>query len=92
MYDNVTIKPNDFDTFFATKRINADMTPGTYKAIARGKVAGGDWFDFDTTRNGVNPRVFTIFLDGHCSVSAGVTVSPPTTVPLRERFQHQFYA
>jgi len=58
MYDNVTIKPNDFDTFFATKRINADMTPGIYKAIARGKVAGGDWFDFDTTRNGINPREF----------------------------------
>lgn len=35
-----------------------NLPPGTYKAVARGKVT--DWFDFQTTGSGVNGKTFTV--------------------------------
>jgi hypothetical protein len=35
-----------------------NLPPGTYKAVARGRVT--DWFDFQTTGAGVNGKTFTV--------------------------------
>src|SRR5262245_18306278 len=53
------------------------VTPGTYRAIARGRVAGGDWFDFSATVTGVNPLIFNVAArPGFARVESGVAVSP----------------
>ena len=35
--------------------------PGTYKAVVRLKLTGGDWHDISTTEEGVNPRSFVVW-------------------------------
>jgi len=61
MFSNVTIPANGTFSKTVTNSIYArnDRPNGTYKAVIRGKV-DGQWFDFDTTGNGVNPMTFTV--------------------------------
>jgi hypothetical protein len=61
MFSNVTIPANGTFSESVTNSIYArnDRPNGTYKAVIRGKV-DGQWFDFDTTGNGVNPKMFTV--------------------------------
>jgi len=59
-------------------------TPGTYRAVVRGRMAGGAWFDFSTTGGGVNSRSFTV-LAGQTlagSMSGTVTEPPPSNLPV----------
>lgn len=80
MYDNVTISAYGTWGRSPTNYIYADRLPGTYKAVVRGNV-GGEWFDFDTTGSGVNPRAFTVVKpEGYASVSEGINISPPPVV------------
>lgn len=67
LYSNVAIGANRTWTRTATNSIYTTRSPGTYKALIRGKV-GGQWFDFDTTGGGVNPRSFTVI-----AATGGVT-------------------
>lgn len=59
MYNNVSIGASGTWSQTATNTIYTTNPAGTYKALIRGKV-GGQWFDFDTTGTGVNPRTFTV--------------------------------
>jgi uncharacterized delta-60 repeat protein len=68
LYNNVTIPANGTWTQSATNYLYASRPPGTYKAVIRGKVAGGQWFDLDTVDSGVNPKTFQ-------------AVSPPLPAP-----------
>ena len=62
-YKNVTIGANGTWTYtgsgWAVGKLSA---PGTYKAMARGKV--NDWFDFTTTGGGDNPGAFQVQVCG----------------------------
>lgn len=58
MYSNVTISAYGTWSQTATNYFYTTQPPGTYKAVIRGKYQG-QWFDFDTTGGGVNPRVFS---------------------------------
>ncbi|MBU1627255.1 fibronectin type III domain-containing protein, partial [bacterium] len=59
-YDNVTISANNTWSQSLTGKIYSTKPPGNYKAVIRGKVAGGNWFDFRTTDSVVNPQSFTV--------------------------------
>lgn len=57
--NNITISANGTYYFTSTKQFPlGPYTPGNYKAMARGKPVGGNWFDFPTTGNGINPFSF----------------------------------
>ena len=57
--NNITISANGTYYFTSTKQFPlGPYTPGNYKAMARGKPVGGNWFDFPTTGNGINPFPF----------------------------------
>ena len=71
MYNNVTIPANGTWSQSPTGQIYTSNPPGTYKAVIRGKVPGGDWFDFSVTGSGVNPRSFT-------AVSCTYSLSSPS--------------
>ena len=60
IYNNVTISANGTWSRAPTGQIYDTSPPGTYKAIIRGKVSGGNWFDFGVTVSGINPRSFTV--------------------------------
>ena len=89
MWNDVTIPAGG--TWSRTDQASIyDNPAGTYKVILRGRVAGGDWFDFTTTGSGVNPRPFTVTQPtGYASVSSGVSVTPGT-VELEEEFVVDF--
>jgi surface antigen len=65
LYNNITIPANGTWSQTATNSILATNPAGTYKVIVRGKLAGGNWFDFDTTGSGVNPLNFTAVEQTH---------------------------
>jgi len=73
IYNNVTIPANGTWSQSPTRQIFSTNPPGNYKAVIRGKVADGDWFDFSVTDSGVNPKIFTV------SQSATGTLSITTT-------------
>ncbi len=56
----ITILANDIYNYSSTQLWRITDPAGNYKAVARGKVTGGNWFDFTTTGIGVNPRVFQV--------------------------------
>jgi len=56
-YPNETISANGTLSRSGKNYLYDTHLPGTYKAIIRGRI-GGEWFDFDTTDNGVNPKAF----------------------------------
>jgi hypothetical protein len=58
-YSDITIPANGTWSQSPTGQIYTSNPPGTYKAMIRGKVAGGNWFNFSQTGSGVNPRIFT---------------------------------
>jgi len=72
-YSNVSLPANGTWTYPAFGS-NYIASPGDYKAVARGKVGTGNWFDFQVTGSGVNPRSFTVL-----PVPLQLNVSPTTT-------------
>jgi len=82
MYDDVSFQANETKSLAPAGRIyNIDSNPpGTYKAIVRGRLAEGQWFDFSTTGSGVNPLSFTVIAAGYASVCQGVSISPNPAV------------
>src|SRR5262245_28753024 len=76
---NVTVPANGTWTF--PTQSGYLVNPGNYRAIVRGHVAGGNWFDFAVTGAGVNPVTFTVLPRvGFASVETGVAVTPPTPI------------
>jgi len=74
---NVTISANGYYSESATGQIwydNGNNPPGQYKAELRGRVSGGNWFQFDTTESGVNPVTFTAIMDQDIVVNS---LNPP---------------
>ncbi|MBK6773178.1 MAG: CHAP domain-containing protein [Ignavibacteria bacterium] len=60
---NVTLSANGTYIYNVNSlQFGSGTTPGTYKAVARGRVLNGSWFDFQTTGSGVNPKIFTVTL------------------------------
>lgn len=78
-YSNVTIGANSSwsPNPSPAGQIYTTNPTGTYKAVVRGKVAGGNWFDFTTTGSGVNPRSFSVVPQ---TGSIRVTLSPNEAV------------
>lgn len=58
--NNVTIPANSSYQYSSSQQWRLTDPAGTYQAIARGKLAGGDWFDFLTTGVGINSKTFTV--------------------------------
>ena len=56
--NNVTVQANGIWQYSETGILFTPTPPGTYQAVARGKVVGGNWFDFTTTDSGVSPKSF----------------------------------
>ena len=79
-WDDVTFPPGQQIDFSPTGQIWEDggnNPPGTYQAIIRGRVTGGEWFDFATTGSGNNPVEFFAMRElGYVSLSLGSHVSP----------------
>jgi len=69
LWSNVTVSANGTWTQQRATTLVASTPAGQYRAVVRGRVAGGSWFDFETVGSGVNPRLFT--------VAAGTTGSVP---------------
>jgi len=61
---NITIPANGTYTYSASGYTNSGYlsNPGSYKAVARGRVPGGNWWDWQTTGSGVNPRNFQVVI------------------------------
>lgn len=57
-FSNVTVPANETWTYTGSGYMGSQFPPGTYKAMARGRVT--NWFDFTTTGSGVNPCVFEV--------------------------------
>ncbi|MDA3897153.1 MAG: zinc dependent phospholipase C family protein [Desulfobacteraceae bacterium] len=92
IYNNITLGQRESLRKTTSKDIGDLLQAGTYKAVIRGKLPGGDWFDFDVTGAGVNPQWFSATNSGPgswVSVSNGVSVSP-STVTLGEDFTVTF--
>jgi hypothetical protein len=60
LWSNVTIPANSTWAGQRSATLFASTPAGQYRAVLRGRVAGGSWFDFETTGGGVNPRTFTV--------------------------------
>jgi hypothetical protein len=62
---------------FRPMRPGVGLRSGTYKAIVRGRVTGGEWFDFSTIESGLNPETFTVMSGGgevdECRSDAGIS-------------------
>jgi len=58
-YNNVTISSNSTWSKTPSGKIS-DNPIGVYKAVIRGKLAGGTWFDFSVTGDGINPKSFDV--------------------------------
>lgn len=58
-YPNVTVPANGTWSRTATNYLYNTRPPGTYKVMIRGYI-DGQWFDFDYTDNGQNPRNFSV--------------------------------
>lgn len=71
MYSSVSIGANDTWNRTATNYLFATQPPGSYKVVIRGQYQG-QWFDFDTTGSGVNPKTFTAVI-----VSSVPVATPP---------------
>ncbi|MDP8204738.1 MAG: CHAP domain-containing protein [Candidatus Tenebribacter mawsonii] len=88
---NVTVSANGYYSESATNQIwydNGNNPPGQYKAVLRGKVSGGNWFQFDTTGSGENPVTFTAIMDQDIVVNS---LNPPEgTVELNENESQLF--
>lgn len=83
MYDNVSFQANETKSWVPNGQIycGGENRTGTYKVVIRGRVAGGEWFDFSTVADGINPRSFPVTCDGNvgdtdvdpCASSAGIS-------------------
>jgi murein DD-endopeptidase MepM/ murein hydrolase activator NlpD len=90
LYDQVTFGPGEARTFAPTGRIYPENQPGTYAAIVRGRVAGGNWFDFSTSGSAINPRSFEVEASAaRVLLASGVSVQP-VPVLLDEDFSATF--
>lgn len=72
-YSNETIDAGGVLTKSATNQIYDSHQPGTYQVVIRGKYPGGDWFDFSTIENGINPKSFEVVSDSSAN-------NPPDSV------------
>ncbi len=83
-YSNVTFSAGQTRSWSPTGQIwydGGNNPPGTYKAVVRGRVSGGAWFDFTVLAGAANPRSFSVVAPtGYVSVAAGVAVSPQPAV------------
>ena len=77
----ITISANGTYSYSSTQQWRLTDPPGNYKAVARGKVADGTWFDFSTTGSGVNSVPFSV-------VSSNFSVSGTI---LGQRYQVHYY-
>jgi uncharacterized membrane protein len=75
---NVSIPANGTYQYSSTRQWRTTDPSGNYKAVARGKVPGGNWFDFLVTGSGVNSVPFTVAQDGEV-ISTPSTPTGPTT-------------
>lgn len=61
--------------------LSAGLPPGTYRAVVRGRAAGGNWFDFPT-QGASNPLYFTVTAGAaFAAVISSVNVYPSSVVP-----------
>jgi pimeloyl-ACP methyl ester carboxylesterase len=58
-WDDVTIGANESWSRYPSGHIS-DNPPGTYQAVARFKLPGGEWHDFTVMGEGANPIPFTV--------------------------------
>ncbi|MBC8183194.1 fibronectin type III domain-containing protein, partial [candidate division KSB1 bacterium] len=72
---NITVPANGTYTYNASGYTNTGYlsNPGTYKAMARARVPGGNWWDWQTTGSGINPRTFQVVSPQPGSVSLSKT-------------------
>ena len=57
---SVNLSANGTYTYKLSGKIFSSLGSGNFLAVARGKVAGGNWFDFSTIANGKNSVPFTV--------------------------------
>jgi uncharacterized protein (TIGR02145 family)/uncharacterized repeat protein (TIGR02543 family) len=76
-YDDITIFANNTWSQSATDQIYLSSEAGNYKAVIRGKVSGGEWFDFQTVDGGVNPTNFS-------AVKPTAGIPPSINIPLND--------
>jgi len=93
-WDNVSFSPNQQQSFSVTTYLDPAQGrgAGSYRAIARGKVAGDVPFNFGVVSGSgaVNPGVFNAALPpGRVDVSGGVSILP-TTVTIGQNFNVSF--
>ncbi|GEM_PF-5136872 len=67
---NISIPASGAYQYSSTPQWRTTDPPGNYKAVARGKLPGGNWFDFLVTGSGINSVPFTVQQD----------LPPPTLV------------
>jgi hypothetical protein len=71
----ITIPANGTYNYSSTLAWRSSDATGNYRAWARGKVVGGDWFDF-TTAGGTNPKSFQVVSGGNIPGSFSLTLTP----------------
>jgi len=71
VYDNITLSGHETWSDSAACQVYPTRPTGTYKAIVRGKLAGGSWFDFDTTGGKSNPVSFRAGTENPRTVAIG---------------------
>ncbi|HAQ19498.1 MAG TPA: hypothetical protein DCR40_09740, partial [Prolixibacteraceae bacterium] len=71
----ITISANGTYNYSSTLAWRSSDAIGNYRAWARGKVAGGDWFDF-TTAGGTNPYSFQVVSGANSPGSFNLTLTP----------------
>ncbi|MFC1476480.1 hypothetical protein ACFL5S_00790, partial [Fibrobacterota bacterium] len=89
-YDNKTFTANENWNKTEQGTIFTNNPLGTYKAVIRGKVAGGNWFDFSKIDPAVNPKSFQVVAPtGFARISEGINLSVEP-VTLDENFTVDF--
>ena len=64
----ITISANGTYNYSSTLPWRTTDVAGNYKAVARGKIAGGSWFDFSVA-GGVSPKDFQVIQSATASIS-----------------------
>lgn len=62
-FSDVILTANGTWSGSVTGNIFSSNLAGEYQAVLRGKVSGGDWFDFETVSPGINPVSFNVVED-----------------------------
>ncbi|MFC1779696.1 DUF1566 domain-containing protein [Thermodesulfobacteriota bacterium] len=61
-FNNITLPANGTWTGGVTGNIFTSNPVGQYQAVVRGRVSGGDWFDFEVIGLSVNPLTFNVYV------------------------------